>query len=121
MWVIECQKNQSTGLWCFDFDFTADLFVKDEPLMHQASSLIDSILLSRDGKIADQISITFDCLPLPEAHATLKYSHQECGGSIYKSTQVLDWEKEYEKEVWLCPVLTYFYKEPPDALYVWID
>jgi hypothetical protein len=50
----------------------------------------------------------------------LKYSHQDYGGSIYNSSQVLDWKKDYQKEVWLCPVLTYFFKEPPAELYVYI-
>lgn len=120
MFVIECQKNQHNGLWCFDYVFNEELEVKEEPLMHQASALIDAILTSRDGVIHQKISITFDWLELPGSDAVLEYSHQDYGGSIYKSSQVLDWTDDYEKEVWLCPVLTYFFKEPPEKLYVYI-
>jgi len=88
--------------------------------MHQASALIDDILMGRDNVIHQKISITFDWLPLPEADAVLKYSHQDYGGSIYNSTQVLNWTSNHEKEVWLCPVLTYFFREPPKELYVYI-
>jgi hypothetical protein len=101
--------------------FTKDIYVFDEPLMPQASSLIDAIFLSRDTEIAENISITFDWLELPEADIVLKYTHQAHGGSVYKSSQVLDWTEDYEKEVWLSPVLTYFFKEPPNTLYVYIN
>lgn len=121
MFTIYCKKNQHNGLWCFDYVFTKDKCVFDEPLMHQASSLIDEIFLGRDKEIPENISITFDWLELPEADVVLKYTHQDYGGSVYKSSQVLDWTEDYEKEVWLCPVLTYFFKEPPDTLYVYIN
>jgi len=120
MFTIECEKNQHNGLWCFDYVFNDTLSVESEPLMHQASALIDSVLLSRDKTIAKKISITFDWLKLTDPDVVLKYSHQDYGGSIYNSSQVLDWKEDYQKEVWLCPVLTYFFKEPPTELYVYI-
>jgi hypothetical protein len=121
MFTIYCEKNQHNGLWCFDYVFTEEKHVFDEPLMHQASALIDAILISRDTEIPKTISITFDWLELPEPDAVLDYTQQEYGGSMYKSSQVLDWTEDYEKEVWLCPVLTYFFKEPPKKLYVYVN
>jgi len=120
MFTIECQKNQHNGLWCFDYVFNEELEVKSEPLMHQASALIDDVLASRDGVVHQKISITFDWLELPGADVVLQYFRPDYGGSIYKSSQVLDWSEGHEKEVWLCPVLTYFFKEPPAQLYVYI-
>jgi len=120
MFTIFCQKNQHNGLWCFDYIFSDELAVQSEPLMHQASALIDSILMSRDKVIHKNISVTFDWLPFADPDVVLKYSYHDYGGSVYKSSQVLNWKENYEQEIWLCPVLTYFFKEPPDQLYVYI-
>jgi hypothetical protein len=120
MFTIDCKKNIHNGLWSFDYEFEEGLEVNNEPLMHQASSLIDDILVSRAKKIPKEIEIGFDCLDFNDPDTVLIYSHSDYGGSVYKSSKVLDWATNYEREVWLCPVLTYFFKEPPAKLNVYI-
>ena len=120
LFTIDCKKNIHNGLWSFDYDFENALKVKDEPLMHQASALIDSILLNRDKKIPEKIQIGFDSYQLNNADIILNYLRSEYSGSIYKSSKILDWEIDYEKEIWLCPVLTYFFEEPPAQLWAYI-
>jgi len=120
LFILDCEKNAHNGLWSFDYDFEDDLKVKNEPLMNQASALIDSILLTRDKKICKKIEIGFDSYQLKGADIILDYLRPEYGGSIYKSSKILDWKTNYEKEIWLCPVLTYFFKEPPIQLWAYI-
>lgn len=120
MFTIYCYKNSQSQLWCFDYIFSKDLEVIEEPLMHQATSLIDSILMERYQHIPNNISIYFDHCELHEPDVTLEYHEPSGGGSIYKSTQVLKRTEDYNHDVWLCPVLTYFYEKPPEKLYVLI-
>ena len=118
MFTITCQKDSHNKLWCFDYDFTEELSVKNEPLMHQASALIDWVLISKLDTIPEVITVTFSPDYFDGSEVTMNYSHADYGGSIYKSTRVLDWVKGHEKEIWLCPVLTYFFEQPPKTLYV---
>jgi hypothetical protein len=60
MFSILCSKNKQTNLWCFDYEFQNGDSVIEEPLMHQATKLIDSILLEAHGYIPEEISIYFD-------------------------------------------------------------
>ncbi len=120
MFTIYCHKNSQSQLWCFDHLFTEDLEVVEEPLMHQATALIDSILMEQYQRIPENISVIFSDNELFEPDAILKYQEPSGGGSVYRSTQVLKRTENYEHNVWLCPVLTYFYKTPPKKLYVLI-
>jgi len=120
MFTIYCHKNPESQLWCFDHVFSTDLEVIEEPLMHQATDLIDSILMEQYQKIPENISIIFDHCELHEPDVVLKYQEQSSGGSIYRSTQVLKRTENHIHDVWLCPVLTYFYEKPPQKLYVLI-
>jgi len=65
MFTISCQKNQHNGLWCFDYIFSDELAVQSEPLMHQASALIDSILISRDKVIHKTFQLLLTGFRLP--------------------------------------------------------
>jgi len=119
MFTISCQKNLNSNLWCFDYAFSKDLQVTEEPLMHQATSVIDFILQQKYKKLPKTIEIVFDHLELYDADVSLEYKEPSLGGSLYCTTQ------EFvipipSQDVWLCPVLTYFYKTPPEKLYVLI-
>lgn len=120
MFSISCQKNFSSNLWCFNYVFSENLEVVEEPLMHQATELIDSVLMESYGFIPKQISILFDHNELFEPDVLLKYKEPSNNGSLYESVQVLKRTKDYLREVWLCSVLTYFYEKPPENLYVLI-
>lgn len=121
MFTIECTKDPYSKLWCFDYIFTDVFQVQNEPLMEQATGLIDAILLSRYNKIPKYISITFDWLQLPEPDAVLALIGPDKGGSMYQATRVLDWTENTQQHVWLCSVLTYFFQEPPENLYIYIN
>lgn len=118
MFNIICRKDPHNFLWCFDHVFSETISVKSEPLMHQASALIDWILTDKYDHIPETIAVAFSSSDFEGSEVTLEYSHAEYNGSIYNSTRVLDWTKGHEKEIWLCPVLTYFFEEPPNTLYV---
>ena len=120
MFTIHCHKNTQSKLWCFDHVFSESLEVQEEPLMHQATQLIDSVLMESYGFIPKQISILFDHNALFEPDVLLKYKEPSSDGSLYESVQVLKRTEDYVHEVWLCPVLTYFYEKPPENLYVLI-
>lgn len=120
MFSIICSKNQNTNLWCFDYTFENGFSVVEEPLMHQATKLIDSILFEAHGKIPEEISIYFDALYLYEPDVVIKLVAHSETGSVYRSSQVLNRKENYEHDVWLCPVLTDFFAEPPKELYILI-
>jgi hypothetical protein len=119
MFTISCQKNSNSNLWCFDYAFSKDLQVKEEPLMHQATNVIDFILQQKYKRFPKTIEIVFDHLELYDADVSLEYKEPSFDGSLYRTTQefVLPVPSQ---DVWLCPVLTYFYKTPPEKLYVLI-
>lgn len=120
MFSILCSKNKTNNLWCFDYEFQNSSSVIEEPLMHQATKLIDSILLEVHGYIPEEISIYFDRLELHEPDVILKYKEPSMSGSLYCSSVVLNRTEDYEHDVWLCSVLTDFFHEPPEELYVLI-
>jgi hypothetical protein len=120
MFSITCAKDQHTNLWCFDYQFEKNSFVKDEPLMHQATDLIDLILNEAHGSIANQISICFDAFKLHAPDVILKYKEPSGSGSMYQAVHVLNKVKDYQHDVWLCSVLTQFFPMPPSELYVLI-
>jgi len=119
MHTIYCQKNTASNLWCFDYEFSPELKVVDEPLMHQATTVIDQILQQRYKRIPKTISIIFDHLEFSDADVHLKYKEPSLEGSLYETTQELVMPIP-SQAVWLCNVLTYFYPKPPEELYVYI-
>ena len=86
--------------------------------MHQATKLIDSILLEAHGHIPEEISIYFDRLELHEPDVILKYKEPSMSGSLYSSLAVLKRKENYKHDVWLCPVLIDFFHKPPKKIYV---
>ena len=119
MFTITCQKNPHSNLWCFDYAFSKDLQVIEEPLMHQATNVIDFILQQKYKTPPKTIDLVFDHLELYDADVSLEYKEPSLGGSLYRTTQefVLPVPSQ---DVWLCPVLTYFYETPPKKLYILI-
>lgn len=115
MFTISCQKNSDSKLWCFDYAFSKDLQVTEEPLMHQATNVIDSILQQKYKQFPKTIEIVFDHLELYDADVSLKYKEPSSGGSLYRTIMPVP-----NQDVWLCNVLTYFYPKPPEELYVLI-
>ncbi len=120
MFSITCLKNKVTNLWCFDYTFENNSSVTEEPLMHQATKLIDLVLLEAHKCIPEEISIYFDGLELHEPDVILQYKEPSMSGSLYCSSHVLNLKENYEHNVWLCPVLMDFFHEPPKELYVLI-
>jgi len=125
MYIIECKKNskQDSRLWCFDYDFGYGVTVTNEPLMEAATELIDDLLIDKYNEVPMQISITFDWLELPGADAVFLYQGKSSGGFVYLTTELLGVKADelMEREIWLCSVLTHFFKEPPEQLYVYIE
>lgn len=119
MFTISCQKNSASNLWCFDYAFSKDLQVTEEPLMHQATSVIDFILQQKYKRFPKAIEIVFDHLELYDADVSLEYKEPSNGGSLYRTTQQFVMPVP-SQDVWLCNVLTYFYPKPPKELYVLI-
>jgi hypothetical protein len=117
--TIYCQKELNSNLWCFDYSFSDELIVAKEPLMHQATNVIDFVLKKKYKTTPKTISIIFDYLNLSDADVHLKYKEPSAGGSLYRTTQELVMPIP-SQDVWLCPVLTYFYPQPPEELYVLI-
>ena len=120
MFIILCQKNQDSNLWCFDYSFSEELEVSGEPLMHQATAVIDAVLAKRYTHVPEVISIIFDHVYVEGADVVIEYKEPSLGGSLYVTTEVLGLTKKSDQDVWLCPVLTYFYPDPPKKLYVLI-
>jgi hypothetical protein len=116
--VAEETKNKLNNLWCFDYEFQNGDSIKEEPLMHQATELIDSILLEAHGCIPEEIAIYFDGLELYEPDAILKYKEPSMSGSLYCSSHILNRTEDHEHDVWLCSVLMDFFHEPPEEIYV---
>lgn len=120
MFIILCQKNQDSNLWCFDYSFSEELEVSGEPLMHQATAVIDAVLAKRYAHVPEVISIVFDHVYVKGADVVIKYKEPSLGGSLYVTTEVSGLTEKSDQDVWLCSVLTYFYPDPPKKLYVLI-
>jgi len=120
MFILLCQKNQDSNLWCFDYSFSKDLEVLEEPLMHQATAVIDIVLAKRYDHVPETISIIFDHVCIKDADVVIEYKEPSLGGSMYVTTDLLGLSESSGKDVWLCPVLTYFYPKLPKKLYVLI-
>ena len=53
--------NEGGDLWCFDYEFNDTESVKDEPLMPEATELINRLLKHKYGQDSsvDKIEVTF--------------------------------------------------------------
>ena len=114
---ITCRKIN--GLWSFDEQFRDGSYVTNEPLMHQATALIDKVLLSKYETIPEEIEITYDIDPIYEdsADIILEFQSDDGEASFYK-------DKRSGDVVWLCPVLQRMDAHEgmkPQILYVYVD
>lgn len=85
--------------------------------MHQASALIDLILKSKFNSIPKTIKIEFSENEISNWDAVLEYSHPDYGGSMYTVRDTVELNEEFLPQIWLCPVLTYFFSTPPLKLW----
>ena len=114
--------DEGGNLWCFDYDFTDGSSVQDEPLMPEATELINRLLKHKYGQDSsvNKIEVTFsDELLTTASDLTLKYVEDKDGGCNYKPYA---WEEWANMKIWLCPVFTQFFPvEKPEKLYVKVE
>tara|TARA_B100002052_G_scaffold227582_1_gene209962 strand:- start:2311 stop:2760 length:450 start_codon:yes stop_codon:yes gene_type:complete len=115
--VIICKKIG--GLWCFDHTFNDLTEVINEPLMHEATSLIDQVLAKKGTPDPDQVHIIFtdDEYYEDQSEVILDFVNHDGEASIYK-------DRISGQSVWLCPVLQRmdcFHGVKPSTIYVCID
>jgi hypothetical protein len=122
MFEILCTKKDSPGfgeLWCFDYTFENGTTVTDEPLMHEASAMIDSFLVAKHRTDVDTIYLSFETSTSNNWDFVLDYVRAEDDGSIYYAS--CRRPPSLMGEIWLCPVLDSFFPErKPAQLYVYI-
>ena len=125
MFTIDCALKQnalveSGKLWCFDYTFEDGSSVEDEPLMAEATELINRLLKAKypEQKSFEGIKINFSETKLEDADLNLEYIGPCDDGSTYSATN--DVEKELQMDIWLCPVLDQFFTDRPENLYVTI-
>jgi hypothetical protein len=122
MFEITCIKKDSPGLgklWCFDYCSPDGYLVTDEPLMHEASAMIDSFLIAKHHEDVDTIYLTFETTPSNTWDFLLDYVRAKDDGTIYHAS--CRRPPNLMGEVWLCPVLDLFFPErKPAQLYVYI-
>ena len=109
-------------LWCFDYDFPNGDSVKDEPLMPDATELINRLLEHKYGKNSsiNKIEVTFSNELMPtSSDLTLQYVEDADDGCNYKPYA---WEEWANMTIWLCPVFTEFFPGVrPEKLYVKVE
>ena len=109
-------------LWCFDYTFPNGTSVKDEPLMPDATELVNRLLEHKYGENSSisKIEVTFSNTVLSTpADITLQYIEDEDGGCNYKPYA---WEAWSNMKIWLCPVFFEFFPaERPKKLYVKVE
>jgi hypothetical protein len=122
MFEITCTKKDSPGfgkLWCFDYTFEDGTTVTDEPLMHEASALLDSFLIAKHCTNVSTIYLTFETTQSNTWDFLLDYVRAEDDGSVYYAS--CRRPPSLMGEIWLCPVLDSFFPErKPAQLYVYI-
>ena len=114
---------QDSDLWCFDYTFPDGSKVEDEPLMPEATELINRLLTVKYQKeifdkeeTINEIEITFSSKPFGDYDLHLEYVEPEDDGSRYV---VKDNTEYLTMKIWLCPVFDQFFIEKrPKDLYV---
>tara|TARA_B100000287_G_C20656422_1_gene788712 strand:- start:1051 stop:1485 length:435 start_codon:yes stop_codon:yes gene_type:complete len=115
--------NEGGDLWCFDYTFADGSLVKDEPLMPEATELINRLLtvkyekeIFEKGEDINKIEITFSNDAIENYDLCLEYLEPAEDGSHYI---VRDGTEYLSMTVWLCPVFDQFFtEERPKELYV---
>jgi len=114
--------GEQGDLWCFDYTFSDGSSVKDEPLMPEATELVNRLLKNKYGQESsiNKIKLTFSNTVLSRpADITLHYVEDKDGGCNYKPYA---WEEWADMQIWLCPVFNQFFPEgKPEKLYVTVE
>lgn len=111
--------NGGGDLWAFDYDFDGESII-DEPLMPEATELVNRLLKHKYSEPTSKIEITFCSFNiLNDADIELKYIEPKDEGSTY---EVVNPETpELAMSIWLCPVFDSFYSKRPDQLFVKVE
>jgi len=111
--------NGGGDLWAFDYDFEGESIV-DEPLMPEATELVNRLLKYKYEEPTSKISIMFCAASIfKNPDITLKYVGPKDEGSLY---EVIDpATPELAMTIWLCPVFDSFYSERPKELCAFVE
>jgi hypothetical protein len=118
--MIFRQTFSMTKTTCtFDHTFNDLTEVINEPLMREATSLIDQVLAKKGTPNPDQVHIIFtdDEYYEDQSEVILDFVNHDGEASIYK-------DRISGQSVWLCPVLQRmdcFHGVKPSTMYVCID
>ena len=108
--------NGGGDLWCFDYQFEDEL-IKDEPLMPEATELVDKLLVFKyPNQKINRIKVVFSSDAM-NSDLVLEYLEPKDGGSTYKVRSAN--ASNLYMDIWLCPVFDMFFpKNRPQYLYV---
>jgi hypothetical protein len=111
--------NGGGDLWAFDYDFEGESII-DEPLMPEATELMNRLLQHKYPEPTAKIQVTFSSFDVvKDADIELKYVGPKDEGSLY---EVVNPPKpELAMSIWLCPVFDSFYQERPEQLFVSVE
>ena len=111
--------NGGGDLWAFDYDFEGESIV-DEPLMPEATELVNRLLKYKYEEPTSKISILFSVPGVfRDADITLKYVGPKDEGSLYEVVNPAT--PELAMTIWLCPVFDSFYSERPEELCAFVE
>ena len=118
--------NNGGDLWCFDYTFPDGSTVIDEPLMPEATELINRLLTVKYEKEIfekeediNKIEITFSNDEVDDYDLCLEYLEPADDGSNYI---VRNGTEYLSMTIWLCPVFDQFFtEERPKELYVKVE
>ena len=110
--------NDGKDLWCFDYKFEDGAEVESEPLMPEATELMNRLLKRKYLENVEKINVLFSD-QIIEYDIVLEYMRPQDGGSIYRA---ISSETIMQMEVWLCPVFDQFFTSlRPSRLFVKIE
>ena len=111
--------NGGGDLWAFDYDFEGESIV-DEPLMPEATDLVNRLLKYKYSTTTQKIKVTFTAQPIIKYDVALSYVGPEDEGSRYQVEGAAT--PELDMKIWLCPVFDSFYGDGrPQNLYVLVE
>lgn len=111
--------NGGGDLWAFDYDFEGESIV-DEPLMPEATELVNRLLKYKYEEPTSKISIMFCAASIfKNPDITLKYVGPKDEGSLYEVVNPAT--PELAMTIWLCPVFDSFYSERPEELCAFVE
>lgn len=111
--------NGGGDLWAFDYDFEGESVI-DEPLMPEATELVNRLLKQKYSTSTSKIEITFCAFGIIQnPDIELTYVGPKDEGSLYKV--ISPSSEELDMTIWLCPVFDSFYEERPRHLFIKVE